>query len=676
VARFADIVVVGVLVAGVVAGTGMGAPRSAAAAVGDGQAPAGPGPDTWTVEAMTFEVMTGPDDDLAVTIDADLYVPSSATAATPAPSILTSHGFGNHKAVPEQKANSAYFASHGYVVLSYSAQGFGASSSCIGLDSLDYDVKSAVQLLDFLGAHEAVAKDAPGDPKVGLIGGSYGGGEQGLLAVVDDRVDAIAVGRSWQTLQYSLDPNNWIVDPANPWDLDAADQGVFKQAWTTLFFSLGASTPAMGDGGCDPITQQQEFPGAVPCPGFVPAICPTFQRLSTTGDAAPEDRELVARSSTAPLINELDTPTLLVQGLPDTLFNVNEPSSTFAQLSARGVPVAMIWHSGGHGGFNTGPGEAEAYNAQWDDTPESQAVFAKGYLPRRTLQWFERHVRGEDVDTGPAFAWWRDWVEFDLEQTGGTAAPAYGTADTFPPPQVPITTWTLDPANDALVPSGGEVMGGEASLANPPLGEPAAYSEIPNFSGPSSSPGSVGFAPPTEIPTQHAVFDTPPFEVDTEFVGVPRASLRLSHLAPTGDVRFFLKIYDVDPDGGLTLLRRQVAPARVPDAALEAGPVGVHAIGNSWLFRKGHSLRIVVATTDQAYYNQKVADAVTLSSTGDAPSTIDLPLRSLTADDPMPLPAPPPEVAPPPPAPSTPVTGGGFAIAGLLVLGLAVFRRR
>jgi ABC-2 type transport system ATP-binding protein len=654
----------------------MGLPRSAVAAATDGQALGGPGPDTWTVEAMTFEVVTGPDDDLEVTIDADLYVPASATAATPAPSILTSHGFGNHKAVPEQKANSAYFASHGYVVLNYTAQGFGASSSCIGLDSLDFDVKNSIQLLDFLGEHEAVAKDAPGDPKVGLIGGSYGGGEQGPLAVVDDRVDAIAVGRSWQTLQYSLDPNNWIVDPANPWDLDAADQGVFKQAWTTLFFSLGASTPAMGDGGCDPITQQQEFPGTLPCPGFVPAICPTFARLSTTGDASPEDRELVGRSSLATMIDQLDTPTLLVQGLPDTLFNVNEPTSTFAQLSARGVPVAMIWHSGGHGGYNTGPGEAEAYSGQWDDTPESQAVFANGYLPRRTLQWFDRHVRGEDVDTGPAFAWWRDWVEVDLEQTGGTAAPAYGTADEYPPAQVPITTWTLDPGADALVPAGGAVTGGAASLVNPPLGEPAAVSDIPNFSGPASSPGSADFVPPTEIETQHAVFDTPPFAVDTEMVGVPRASLRLSHVAPTADVRFFVKLYDVDPDGGLTLLRRQAAASRVPDSALQAGPVQVHAIGNSWLFREGHSLRLVIATTDQAYYNQRVPDQITLSSSADAPSTIDLPLRPLTAADPPPSPAPPPHVPAPTPGPTTPVTGGGFALAGLLVLGFGVLRRR
>jgi hypothetical protein len=141
-------------------------------------------------------------------------------------------------------------------------------------------------------------------------------------------------------------------------------------------------------------------------------------------------------------------------------------------------------------------------------------------------------------------------------------------------------------------------------------------------------------------------------------------------------VRFFVKLYDVDPDGGLTLLRRQAAASRVPDSALQAGPVQVHAIGNSWLFREGHSLRLVIATTDQAYYNQRVPDQITLSSSADAPSTIDLPLRPLTAADPPPSPAPPPHVPAPTPGPTTPVTGGGFALAGLLVLGFGVLRRR
>ncbi len=489
------------------------------AATSDGQAPAGPGPYAWEVQPLTLEVMTGPDADLPVTIDADVWVPEVASPSSPAPAVLTTHGFGNTKDAAEQLANSAYFASHGYVVLSYTSMGFGGSSSCIGLDSLDYDVPVARAGIDHLASRADVALDAPGDPKVGMIGGSYGGGLQGLVAAVDHRMDAIAIGRSWNTLQYSLDPNNWIPDGADPWDLDATDQGVFKQGWTSLFFALGATQPANGAGGCDPVTQQEEFPGTTPCPGFVPAICPTFEHLSTTGDATDADRALVGRSSVATVLEDLDAPTLLLQGLPDTLFTPTEAAATYRTLRDRGVPTAMIWDSGGHGGYQTGPGEAEAYGGQWDDTPDSQAEFADGYLPRRTLQWFERHVRGRRVDTGPAFSWFRAHLDGELDASG-SAAPAYGTATDFPVPTAATTRLVLDPAGGALLPEDAELTGSSAQMVTPPGGEPATYTELPNF----SSPGQPGDQPVTDPPGQALTFTAAPVDAPTEVVGVPRAA--------------------------------------------------------------------------------------------------------------------------------------------------------
>ncbi|MFA5786157.1 MAG: CocE/NonD family hydrolase [Actinomycetota bacterium] len=666
--------VVAVVAVALAASGGIGArwAPGAVAGVSDGQAPGGRGPNTWTRQELSVEVMTGPGNDLKVTIAADLYVPSSATAATPAPAILTQPGFGGTKEDGAQLANSAFFASHGYVVLSYDPQGFGGSSSCIGLNSADYDAKNAMHLIDLLAARKDVAKEAPGDPKVGIVGGSYGGGGQGVIAAMDPRVDAIAIGRAWNTLQYSLVPNNWIADPAKPWDLAGYEQGVFKQEWTSLFVGLGATQPAMGNGGCDPVTQQTEFPGQAPCPGFTPAICPTYARLTSTGDAEAGDRDLVSRSSVATYTGKLNAPTLLVQGLPDTLFNVNEAVATYKALRHRGVPSAVIWNPGGHGGFTTDRGTAEAYGGSWDDTPAKQAEFSRGYLPRRTLQWFERYVRGQAVDTGPAFAWFRDWVNVDLAATGGSAAPAYGMSGDFPVAAAPAVTYNLDPGAGALVAGGGAVTGGGAMLLVPAGGEPAAYSETANF----SSPGGPGDRPPTEIEGQFAQLDTPAFKADTEMAGVPVAHLRLSHVAPTGDIRFFLKLYDVDTNGGATLLRRQVAAARVPDSALSKGAVDVRLVGASHLIRAGHAMRLVVATTDQAYYNARVADAITLSSSAAQPSTIELPLRPLGAGDPKPAPAPSPQVLASKPRGGLPATGGGLAPLGFVVIAGALWLRR
>ena len=46
------------------------------------------------------------------------------------------------------------------------------------------------------------------DPRVGTIGGSYGGGFQFAVAGIDARVDALVPMITWNDLSYSLGPNN------------------------------------------------------------------------------------------------------------------------------------------------------------------------------------------------------------------------------------------------------------------------------------------------------------------------------------------------------------------------------------------------------------------------------------------------------------------------------------
>lgn len=659
-----------VLTSAAAAGAGLAPAAAAQAAPGTGEGPVGPGPQTWTVTAQAFDVITGPNDDIAVTIDADLWLPDNATTATPAPAVLTTHGFGNAKDSPEQRANAALFASHGYVVLSYSSLGFGGSGGCIGLNSLDHDVKVAVQLIDWLAAQDFVAQEAPGDPRVGMVGGSYGGGQQGLTAITDPRLDAIVPGRTWNALQYSLVPNNWIADPATPWDMDNYEQGVFKQEWTSLFYGYGTAQPAQGLGGCDPASQQAMFPGAAPCPGFIPEVCPIYARLSATGEATEEGRATVRRASIGTFVDQLTTPTLLVQGLPDTLFVPAEVTATFLDLQSRGVEVAMIWHSGGHGGYQAGPGEAEAYGGIWDDSPQMQAQFGRAYLPRRTLAWFERHVRGLDVETGPAFTWFRDWIDVDLDASAGSAAAAFDAAPTYPP--FAATTLVLDPGASALVAADDQAgfVGGTATLLNPAGGEPGAYSETANF----SSPGQPGDRPTTEVEGQFAAFDSAPMAVDTEVVGIGTGTLHLGHLNPAQDVTLFAKLYEVATDGTARLLRRQVSPSRIPSAVIDAGAVTVRFPAAVERIEAGNRLRVVLATTDLAYYNARLADTVTLTSTADAPSTVTIPMRPVTAAATTGPPADPPSDTAPAPS-DLPATGGGAAVGAVLALA-AVGRRR
>src|SRR3954464_723424 len=83
-------------------------------------APAGADP-VYTVQTLHFKVGAGPEG--ACDVVGDLYTPNAATSASRVPAILTTNGFGGSK--DDQAGLARYFASNGYVVLSYSGLGFG-----------------------------------------------------------------------------------------------------------------------------------------------------------------------------------------------------------------------------------------------------------------------------------------------------------------------------------------------------------------------------------------------------------------------------------------------------------------------------------------------------------------------------------------------------------------------
>src|SRR3954452_1791203 len=179
------------------------------------------------VKTLHFDTTVGPAGDQHCDVVGDLYKPTTATAAHPAPAILTTNGFGGSK--DDQKDLGELAAKRGYVVLSYSGLGFGGSGCKITLDDRDYDGKAGSQLVTFLGGGQAatdgtkvdyVRLDATGsdgkhhafDPRVGMVGGSYGGQIQFAIAGIDPRVDTIIPIITWNDLSYSLAPNNTSFD--------------------------------------------------------------------------------------------------------------------------------------------------------------------------------------------------------------------------------------------------------------------------------------------------------------------------------------------------------------------------------------------------------------------------------------------------------------------------------
>jgi hypothetical protein len=129
------------------------------------------------------------------------------------PTILTTNGFGGSKA--DQAGLGRAFAERGYAVLSYAGLGFPDSGCKVSLDDPAVDGVAASHLVTFLGGGGSAAfsssdlAGAPGgagtlavdfaaldnaathDPRVGMIGGSYGGQIQFATAATDSRVDTL-----------------------------------------------------------------------------------------------------------------------------------------------------------------------------------------------------------------------------------------------------------------------------------------------------------------------------------------------------------------------------------------------------------------------------------------------------------------------------------------------------
>ena len=630
-----------------------------------------PGTHAFTTKDALVPVLDGPTGTHKATIDTRLYLPDNAAAASPQPAILMTHGFGLSKLAGEVVSSATFLARHGYVVLTYTAQGFGASSGCVTLESRTYDVKDAQQLITKVLDPLAVVKHDTHGAVVGMVGGSYGGGIQANVAESDPRIHAISPGRTWNSLQYSLDPNNYVV-PGDPTGFthELNSQGVFKQQWTSLFFASGNGNPIGGlppsgpsQGGCPQDKLASADPATVagaPCLGFYAAVCETYAGISATGDASEADRALLRDSSGAAQIDKLRIPVLLVQGQSDTLFNENDAVATYLALRRRGVPVKMIWNSGGHGGYDSLPGECDVYG-RGTGGPDYRGL-DNCYLSLRTLAFLDESLRGIP-DSSPGFSWFEDWRPY----SGDTARSIpYGGAPAFP-----VNGSTVFTLSGSTALTTGPATAGSASFVNPPGGLPPAYTETSNFSGPKSSPQNP--LPPTEQPGQHVDFTSSPFAADVISVGVPSAHLRLSHAAPT-DLIFFGKVYDVAPDGSATLIHRLIAPVRVPAGSVGT-PVDLNLAGFAHRFAKGHAVRLTLASTDATSYNNKVADQITVTSGSGSTFTLPVVLQARQAPPPIrPVPA--------PRAPGSgqlPATGGEplLALTGALLLGLvAVARRR
>ena len=115
-----------------------------------------------------------------------LFRPASASTARRVPLIMHSHGWGGSRT--QDPASFQRFLDAGYGVLSYDQRGFGESGGQAYVENPRVEGRDVRGLDPARRGPEGVKRDGPGDPRLGAIGGSYGGGFQYLGAFESLRV--------------------------------------------------------------------------------------------------------------------------------------------------------------------------------------------------------------------------------------------------------------------------------------------------------------------------------------------------------------------------------------------------------------------------------------------------------------------------------------------------------
>jgi ABC-2 type transport system ATP-binding protein len=267
-----------------------------------------------------------------------------------APTVLKGPGWGQAGDVNTNGSGYGLFGDlsintlnhSGYNVLTWDPRGFGASSGVVETNSPDYEGRDVQTLIDWIATKPGVELDGKNDPRMGMVGASYGGGIQLTVASIDCRVDAIVPQLAWHSLGTSLYKAN-----------------IAKTGWGNLLYGVAG-------------THQLD-----------PHITSAHTSSNETGLIAPADRDWFLSRGPGDDVGKITAPTLFEQGTIDTLFSLDEAVTNSTILRDKGVPTAMLWMCSGHGVCLTKPGDQQL--------PGTAAI-----------AWLDRYVKDDpSVRVGP-----------------------------------------------------------------------------------------------------------------------------------------------------------------------------------------------------------------------------------------------------------------------------------
>jgi len=502
-----------------------------------------------------------------VPLDVNVALPPTASANLPL--VVLSHGYSGAKSdYPGMRA----WVKAGYAVLAITARGFGEScgspesrqadpegcaAGWVRLDDTRYEVRD-IQTLAGLLADEGIVDGQ----RVGLVGGSYGGGVSVAGAVLRDRIMDVdgtlkpwrspggksmriagaAPSATWTDLLYALAPNGRTLDylVTGP-DDNAHPYGITKAGMATLFGASGARDGYYG-----------------------PDITRLTAQLATSGDQPRNPAhdsfvdEMTRFHSSYYLLDGTTPPAplLLTNGFTDDIFPVDEAVRLYNKVRSLwpAHPISLRFSDTGH---------FRAQKKTTDDIAQTAAI--------------------------------RGWIDYYVKGTGG-AAPFLG-----------VSAYTQTCPAEA--PMGGPFLASTWAGLHP--GEvrgtfPSAQTVLSSGGDPQTAAAlTPAFIPLTPVNTKAcdltADADEPgtatyriPFQESATMIGSPTVIADVTVAGGFGQIA--TRLFDVDPETGMqTLIARGLyRPDSTGRQVFQLHP-------GAWTFEAGHEAKLQLLGQDAPY---------------------------------------------------------------------------
>jgi alpha-beta hydrolase superfamily lysophospholipase len=275
-----------------------------------------------TALAVTPQQLTIPMSDGAQ-LACSLVEPDGTPPTSGWPALMLFHGLGGtHQDI--EAAAVQFLAPAGYATLQCDARGHGTSGGLFGLDG-PRDVQDTRELFTWLTARPEIS-----DTQVGAYGYSLGGGAAWNATVAGVPFKAIAPSITWTNLKTALQP-----------------QLLSKSGLVQYLAAL------------------------VPVARWDPELLAAKDAL-TTSETSNAVNTIAASRSVAPKLATISTPTFLIQGRHDFLFDIDQALAAYKAVH----------------------GPKRLYVGDLGHAPAANPVAEQAVIYGELVKWFDHYVRG------------------------------------------------------------------------------------------------------------------------------------------------------------------------------------------------------------------------------------------------------------------------------------------